>query len=1087
VIAAAHRLIAALIAARALVAVDIATVAVNDYTGFSWRSEPVSWDIALPQPQPIAAIGLKETPRFQVEVLEGTAVAATRVRVWTVVDFAAAGQQVFTITDQPAKAAVSDLVFEPAGEKGGLALAVIGNAGIRAMVPVGGKDFAVPVSGFGLPGPVVAVATAAKDARFIGDSWLDCMPRVARVSAEIERGAIYVQSRLTYHCEGGKRYTVRVRVYAGDRPFVELVEDCALGGAARFVFSYGDWQASRFLMTRDGGFKSQPQRIAEHANPCGDFITEEGQTCLARLVVWSQFGYFAGKNETIGLFADDDSLFIGGFYIRPDRWTRAKVNHVDLYVRPEVPGKPVTRGVAGLNGAAPRAAMEAWLVDGHREWAIVAMPPRDRAAEAKALEKGRAERLKRIESTKTNKGKVPLTADQVSVEVKRIEDELATLEATTYVYPQFLPKAHVQVGIWNLDRLNRLPLVWNADGSPVTLAAQKPRGALSQAGLIGSMLTGVEGRAGLAQFNGSNGLMRGGMIADGKKYLAWARANAAVKAADIEVSDKMAGIALAAYLGMDESTYPGRRAMLPWTDPEALNPFYQGMENMNFNADRYASVAALGAGLKAAGHPQGALILDHGREQLDLALDRYVYPQSGCWEESHGYCAHTMKNATTLARILRDMGAKDFFNDVRFARMFAFWTIAHSPRDPGFGGRRIAPPIGDHGLTVDAFSAQISEVVKDFAAAKDPEIQRIARNLAWLLQEKQAALPDGVTPESPDLSSRYLQGYGVAMRASDAKARESYLVVRAEQSWGHHHMDKGSLWFWGRNVHFFGDSSWGGPPGETYGNAYKQGPASGTQIEFVGITNWTLPCKYPAPWIAEDAYHADFDYCQARCMYPFNPSIDLAKSTAVALRNGYDRQVLFVKPDLLVVRDSVESTVPTIWRLHSFQVDGTTVQGGRATLASPQGVIGELALLHPAAATLVRVDRDDLNQDKAGHPLRLPFGRKVGESDAKGAPAAYDTRSLVLRYDLPLNTSALWTFGVHDQAEPAPVVERLDADGRVCRAVLADGREVIALIARDPFTWEGRGIRFAGRVGLVIRAGGTVTLHAIRAETLTAE
>ena len=63
------------------------------------------------------------------------------------------------------------------------------------------------------------------------------------------------------------------------------------------------------------------------------------------------------------------------------------------------------------------------------------------------------------------------------------------------------------------------------------------------------------------------------------------------------------------------------------------------------------------------------------------------------------------------------------------------------------------------------------------------------------------------------------------------------------------------------------------------------------------MTNWTLPCKYAAPWISDEQYADGYDYANARCMYPFNPRLDLSRSTAAALRNGYDRQVLFVHPD----------------------------------------------------------------------------------------------------------------------------------------------------------------------------------------------
>jgi hypothetical protein len=293
------------------------------------------------------------------------------------------------------------------------------------------------------------------------------------------------------------------------------------------------------------------------------------------------------------------------------------------------------------------------------------------------------------------------------------------------------------------------------------------------------------------------------------------------------------------------------------------------------------------------------------------------------------------------------------------------------------------------------------------------------------------------------------------------------IVVRAGQSWGHHHEDKGSLWGWFRNVHFFGDASWGGPPGGTYWNKYKQGPAGHSELEFVGINNWTLPCKYPAPYISDEHYTNGFDYVNARCLYPYNPKLDRETSTPVALRQGYDRQVLFVHPDLMIVRDNVETTCPTIWRLHSYQPSGTTVAGNRATLKSPHGVTGQLAMLYPAGVTFEVIDHDDLNTYKPGE-----------------TPGKFGS-SVLLKWAMPLNTSATWVFGAHGDNETAPDAESLDPDGRVTRVKLADGRDVIVFLNSEPFEFEGHGLTFAGTVGWVVRDGGKATGYPVRATALT--
>jgi hypothetical protein len=308
------------------------------------------------------------------------------------------------------------------------------------------------------------------------------------------------------------------------------------------------------------------------------------------------------------------------------------------------------------------------------------------------------------------------------------------------------------------------------------------------------------------------------------------------------------------------------------------------------------------------------------------------------------------------------------------------------------------------------------------------------------------------------------------------------LIVRAEQSWGHHHQDKGSLWFWCKNIHFFGDCAWGSPPGSHYWNPYKQGPNGHTALELIGINNWTLPCKYPAPFIADESFGNGIDWCIARCLYPYNPPLDLKRSTPPALKNGYDRSIIFIHPDILIVRDDVESTCPTIWRLHSFQAEGTTVQGAKATLASPQGLTGDLAIVHPNSAAITTITKHELPVE-AGKIPNEPFGKKPGDLDEKGKnPAVFDTRSVLLQWEMPYGASATWTFAVRESAQAPIKVERLDEHGRVLRLQHADGREIISCLSSRPFTWRGAGLDFSGQAGVLIRQGDKVTVHKIRAE-----
>jgi hypothetical protein len=861
---------------------------------------------------------------------------------------------------------------------------------------------------------------------------------------------VFFESRITYRFEDDRTYVARVRVFEA-KPYAQLVEDFNVGGTAKFVFNYDDWAPPYFLSCSDA---AQVKTFNVGETDAGDFVREAGQTCLVRMVIWSQFGYFGpGMSETIGLMNDSGDTAIGGFYLRPDRWTRAKVNHVDLYVRPEVPGDRSTRGVAGLAGARNRIAMEAWLIDGHREWALFAMP----AGSWKET---------------PVKEPPPQGSGAAGIGVKK-----------EFQWNVALRKAHVVEGVWPLDRINRLHLVWNADGSPVAPEDTAPAGGLGYGGDIMTVLKASTGRGGLQHFNGSNPSMRGGFAKSSAPIAAWAKANpsqrnAAALQQNGKLGEMMVGPAMAALMAMDDSAYPGPRAMLPWSDPEAINPFYQGMENMNFNTDRYESILAVGEALEAMGCPWASNVLAYVAGQYRGQLDRYVYPQSGCWEESHTYAGCILRATLGTGMRLKEPFLGNVFKDPLVQKAFNFWTMVLSPRDTDFAGKRHVAPIGDHGGPTVGSNQRLEAAVPHFAAAGTPESLRTAAELTWGLTGRGWAASNAPAASKPEWRSRWLQGYGSVLRAAAPDGRESMVIVRAGQSWGHHHMDKGSLWGWFRDTHFFGDAAWGGPPGGTYWNPYKQGPAGHTTIEFVGINNWPLPCKYPAPWIADESYEADFDYCMARCMYPYNPALDLSEPSPVAFRNGFDRQVLLVHPDILLVRDNIETTVPTIWRMHSFQFEGTKIEPGGALLAATNGLHGRLRMVFPDNVQFATTAVHDLpTEDGRGKIPNEPFG------SPPGGKKPYDTRTLVLRWDMPRNTSATWVFSVHEKGAKPVKVERLDNAGRVTRLTMDDGLLITAFLNNETFRWQGQGLDFEGTAGLVIGK----KVHPVRCAKLTAK
>ncbi len=1036
---------------------------VNDYIGMDYRQEPVSFEVALDPPRPAETVGL-EGGASQVEVVTGTRAAASTVRLWTAVDLKGPGQMRFTVGKGTPATAPAPVASESTGP---VPVGIIANAHLRIRVPLPGGvppgpqaagelKFQTPVASVLILGPIAGLSLDG--AAWQGSGYLDCRRPVESIAWAWESGPIFQQLALTYRFSGGKSYRAQVRLYAG-KSWVSLIEDSDLGDDSRFVVAVA--QPSRYLMPTDADFErwlplNDSGSVSDGAE---DFITFAGQRCLARLVIWSQHNYFRGKQEhlAVALPSDGGDLALGAFLCRPDRWTRVKVNHVDLFQRPQAPGDPaasrLSRGRVGLDGSTPHLAFESWLTDGHRETGWY---------------------LRRVEAWKA-KGSAEAQGQGGVPPASSSGDPFFTL-------------AHVTEGIWNLDRLNRQVLTWNADGSVPTPDDQRPVGGLGFSGDITTVIKSTTSRCGMMCFNGSNPNIRRHIPQAAKTLAAWAKANPALKGATAlqaakELSTRQAGTAILCLMAMDDSAYPGPRAMLPWSDPEALNPFYQGMENMNFNTDRFKTIQHLAEALHELGCPWADQALAYVEGQYRSQVDRYVYPQSGCWEESHTYAGSILAATREAGIPIRARGKWNPFADERIQRVYSFWPRVLSPRDPGFGGRRGIAPVGDHGGPNFGRAKQVGWSIPDFLAVGTPAARSTAAELAWMLAESGEPTKDlGVEPQKPPWKSAWLQGYGSILRATDAQARESMVIVRAEQSWGHHHQDKGSLWGWFKDVHFFGDCAWGSPPGGTYWNPYKQGPEGHTNLEFVGVNNWPLPCKYPAPWIADENYADGADWCVARCRYPYNPPLDLSRSTPPALSNGYDRCVLFIHPDILVVRDEVDSPCRTVWRLHSLQAAGTTADGAKATLASPHGLTGDLAIVHPAGAAMSVVTRHD-KPAEGGKIPDAPFGHAIGDLDGKGKnPAPYDTRSVCLKWDMPLGSSATWVFTVRESGLVPMAAERLDEEGKVVRIRHGDGREVVACLSAAPFTWRGAGLDFAGRAGAVVRQGGTSTVLKVRSE-----
>lgn len=255
--------------------------------------------------------------------------------------------------------------------------------------------------------------------------------------------------------------------------------------------------------------------------------------------------------------------------------------------------------------------------------------------------------------------------------------------------------------------------------------------------------------------------------------------------------------------------YPWHVAHIPPSARGSVEPLYRGMLNQNFNTDRYAAVGL--AGCVLAHHPHARRWRQHFLDQFHAQMRRWVYP-GGAWEESHTYHQHVLLCLLPLLKAFRAIEGVDLLNEPRFADMAAFFVDWLSPPESAFGGRRVIPPLGDHGHP--RVKPETFTYLFGWLAALWPS-QRERMRWAWratglalhqpgsdqacvwaplLTDDPAGARAASSTPSLPTLLER--PGCGVAARFAPHQPDEALLVVRCGEAWGHYHADQGSFWWW---------------------------------------------------------------------------------------------------------------------------------------------------------------------------------------------------------------------------------------------------------------------------------------------------
>ncbi len=981
----------------------------------------------------------------QVEIIEGAADAVGKARVWALADIEPWTYSDFTIvTDGSAPSPETDLrVATPSP-----GIQEISTTDFAVRVPAASISPEFPKPALDVPAPVLAIRGV--EGKWRGHGVLESGTRVTHLDVQTSAGPVFAQSRMIYTFEGGRQYAVTARVYA-HRPFVWLDESYNAGYRAAFIFDFSaDWEPATVLaiLGRPPKFTEMPVQIPKAAwdgapkmnfeNPASGI----GEGILMALQIWTQFGDFPKLSESFGIKAAEGNDLLGAFQARTDQWDQYKFSNVDVAIRPMVDAQYLTRGMHGAAGARTHLFAEDHLISGKRQWAMFAA-------------------------------------------------DVARADYWAHLAYSF-------EGVYPLWVINQLQLTFTPPGIKLAPSNAPSKGlsggTLSSAvnGMFGDKSFGVDG---WHAFNSSFNPLRGGMsgvdqldqfIAKGLKD--------GMSEADFDRA--IAGVSMFCYCASNPGCYPSAEALLPWSDPQCINPYYGGRENVNFNVEVYRYYGLLGARLAKMGHPMGAVWRDKAAKCLQLQLHHYIYPESGSWQEGVNYSNYSMGLMQDLMGPFADQGIYDGYRDERFQKLLAYFPRHLAPRDPTIKDFRSIPGIGDHGfqgpgawsakyLPVLPHIAQINPVLAGQMAwlidQNGPPSQRNRQNVDW------AALQDAaksIQRIAPDNSSQWIQGFGAQMRLTESDQRETYMLLRAGLASSHEHADQGSFWIWGRNHPYVGECGWGFPAGRDYGNPYKQLSAGHSRIELVGIDNWPGYGYWAEPWISAESFHDECDYAVAHCENPFHRDDDLKSAdanTPPALSNQFDRQVVFVKPikgsgdsPCFIVHDNIESNCAAIWRLHALSKT-VTADGRIITIKSPFGGRCEVNMLSPADAAFTLSQTVDGKMLPPGWPKDDASDAKKNRNEEeyafiqKGKVGAADQdlyTTTMVKMDLPSSRDVWFAMTVLDDKETAPVIHPLPGGVPGVKIDHGNGRSEIVLLNIKSFKYDDATIHFEGKAAI---------------------
>ncbi len=333
-----------------------------------------------------------------------------------------------------------------------------------------------------------------------------------------------------------------------------------------------------------------------------------------------------------------------------------------------------------------------------------------------------------------------------------------------------------------------------------------------------------------------------------------------------------------------------------------------------FHVEKYS--VPLRIALLMPDHPDAKQWLEYGVRETYLTLMTESWP-GGAWSESPGRSKSFFQIADNV-RLLRDYGVTNGFQSwPRLKEVANYLAALHTPEDPRYGARQIAP-IGD------------------------------GRPGNYLAELRTFGFP-----ESVDLASQEFKGFGALLRSTN-----SFLAFKAGPARHHYHGDELS-------VHF---SALGVPLVIDHASQDTWSATNHNRPDMNGKTPGTVaePRAFHSSPIA-DVFVADE---RATNIYQARPDLALPPAATLSEANAWKmrRYAMLVKhdpqkskiPDYLVIRDEIVSPEPIGWNLHVLARD---IQGDGPTFLFP-GQLGVDLTAHFVQPEIKSVEKKDSGNGK---------------------------------------------------------------------------------------------------------------------------